>query len=162
MQRFHINLTVSDLDRSIGFYTTLFGAEPSKCESDYAKWMLDDPRINFAISTHGKTPGIDHVGLQADDEPGLADIRSRLEQADAPIFDQEDVSCCYARSTKAWIRDPDGVAWETFVSHGDTAVYGDGARESAMRIAGNDEIAGNENGCCGSADEETDTRQSCC
>ena len=100
MQRFHINLTVSDLDRSIGFYTTLFGSEPSRRESDYAKWMLEDPRVNFAISTHGATPGIDHVGLQAEDEDGLADIRSRLERADAPILDQEDVNCCYAQSTK--------------------------------------------------------------
>lgn len=157
MQRFHMNLTVSDLERSIGFYTKLFGAEPSRLENDYAKWMLDDPRINFAISTHGSAPGIDHVGLQADDEPELTEIRSRLERADSPIFDQEDVTCCYARSTKAWIRDPDGIAWETFLSHGETTDYGDGAPEVAARIADAKDAA-----CCGSPDTDAHARQACC
>lgn len=134
MQRLHLNLSVADLDRSVEFYTHLFGSEPTVTKPDYAKWILDDPRVNFAITTHGEKTGIDHLGLQAEDETEFSTIRSRLNAADGPILDQPDVTCCYARSTKAWVHDPDGIAWETFTSLGDSAVYGDGSEETAARI----------------------------
>ena len=124
MKRFHVNMTVADLDRSVAFYSRLFAAEPSVQRPDYAKWMLEDPRINFAITTRGKAPGIDHVGFQVEDGEELAEVRTRLEAADAPILDQADTVCCYARSKKAWIDDPDGLSWETFLSLGAETYYG--------------------------------------
>jgi len=127
MKRFHVNMTVKDLDRSIAFYSTLFAVEPTRKESDYAKWMLDDPFINFSITTHGDIAGIDHIGLEAEDEDELAVIRDRLIQADTPIFDQDATTCCYAKSKKAWISDPDGVAWETFFTNGTSTDYGEDA-----------------------------------
>jgi hypothetical protein len=108
--------------------------------------MLEDPTVNFAVSTRGTQPGVDHVGQQAQDEQELAEIRTRLELADRPIVDQANVTCCHARSTKAWIRDPDGLAWETFPSHGQASTYGDGATEAGARTAG---ILGT-GACCGS------------
>jgi catechol 2,3-dioxygenase-like lactoylglutathione lyase family enzyme len=136
MKRLHVNLTVSDLGRSIEFYAKLFSSDPTVAKPDYANWMLDDPRVNFSLSTHGNKGGIDHLGLQAEDEAEFADLRERLNEAEGPIFDQPNVTCCYARSTKAWVRDPDGIAWETFMTHGSNAVYGDGSEESAVRLAG--------------------------
>lgn len=144
MKRFHVNLTVSDIEKSVAFYSTLFGGKPTVRHDDYAKWMLDDPRINFALSTRGDKTGINHVGLQADDEEELADIRQRLEVADGEVLDQGDVTCCYAASTKAWISDPDGVAWETFLTHGQSTTYGDGTRDESARLAQSGETA-----CCG-------------
>lgn len=145
MKRFHVNLSVKDLGRSVHFYSNLFGAPPTVEKPDYAKWMLEDPRINFSLSTHGAGGGIDHVGLQAQDEREFAELRTRLASADAPIFDQPDVTCCYAESTKAWVRDPDGVAWETFLTRADATVYGDGSRESAVRVVSEGE---REAACC--------------
>ncbi len=127
MKRFHVNLTVKDIDKSVAFYSTLFAAQPTRRESDYAKWMLDDPFINFSISTHGDTAGIDHIGLEAGDEDELSIIRDRLVQAETPIFDQDATTCCYAKSKKAWISDPDGVAWETFFTSGTSTDYGEDA-----------------------------------
>ncbi len=151
MKRFHVNLTVSDLDRSIAFYSELFAVEPAVRKSDYAKWMLEDPKLNFALSTHGSSFGIDHIGIEAEHENELAEIRGRLEQAASPVFDQPDVTCCYARSTKAWIRDPDGVAWETFFSSGQSALYGDGSAQETARLAGPEmDRSGEPSGCCGS------------
>lgn len=142
MPRFHISLTVADLNRSVGFYSRLFKAEPSVLKDDYAKWMLDEPRINFSLSARGQNYGVDHVGLQAEDEDELAELRARLTAADAPVFDQECTTCCYAKSKKAWVRDPDGVAWETFFSHGVAAEYGDGTLDES-RLAGETKAA-----CC--------------
>lgn len=127
MKRFHVSVAVTDLDRSRRFYTTLFGAEPAVQKDDYAKWMLEDPRLNFSISTSARTSGISHVGLQADTLDELGEIQARLEAAEAETFEQQNAECCYARSTKTWVRDPDKVAWETFVTHGDLAAYGDDA-----------------------------------
>lgn len=154
MTRLHINLSVSDLNRSVAFYRHLFDAEPTVLEPDYAKWMLDDPCVNFSLSTHGNVQGIDHLGLQADDEPALAALHDRLESTGGEIFEQPDVTCCYARSTKAWVRDPDGVAWETFLSRGRSAVYGDGSSErargeSTANAAGDPEAARPPATCCG-------------
>jgi lactoylglutathione lyase len=130
MKRFHINLSVRDLEKSIAFYNELFAAEPTRREDDYAKWMLDDPYINFALTPRGAQKGIDHIGLQASDEDELAAIRERLVRADSPILDEENANCCYANGKKAWISDPDGVAWETFHTRGDITNYGDGSGES--------------------------------
>ncbi len=158
MKRFHVNLTVSDLDKSVAFYSTLFGAEPAVQHDDYAKWMVEDPRLNFAISTKGARPGIDHIGIQAEDDAELAGIRANLEASEGQIYDQGQVTCCYADSTKAWIRDPDGVAWETFLTHGQATIYGDGVREEAARLSQSDEAA-----CCGAPPgKEKDRKSACC
>lgn len=114
MKRFHLHVHVADLQASIGFYTRMFGAAPSRVEGDYAKWMLDDPRINFAISTRGQTPGIDHLGIQTDSVDELADMKARARAADMAIVDEGETTCCYARSDKHWITDPQGIAWEQF------------------------------------------------
>ena len=125
MKRFHVNVSVADLDKSIDFYRTLFGEEPTLVKDDYAKWMLDDPRINFAISESSLGRGVNHVGLQVDSTEELGEIQDRLREAEAKTYDQENARCCYANSTKTWVRDPDSVAWETFVTHGQTTRYGD-------------------------------------
>ena len=126
MKRLHVNLSVKDLEASIRFYSTLFAAEPSVRKSDYAKWMLEDPRVNFAISTCGcsSTPGVAHLGIQVEDQEELADVYTRLQEAGGPTLDEGETTCCYARSTKQWIEDPQGVAWETFLTHGESPVYG--------------------------------------
>ena len=155
MKRFHVNVCVSDLTRSIAFYNNLFAQEPSVIKSDYAKWMLDDPRINFAITTHGSQKGVDHLGLQSDDENEFQAVRERLQQADMSTFEQPDVVCCYARSSKSWVRDPDDVAWETFVSHGESSRYDDGTESTRMRSA-NEMLT--EDNCCVARPEQS----SCC
>ena len=125
MKRFHVNVSVTDIEKSVGFYKTLFNAEPTIEKEDYAKWMLDDPRMNFAISKGAKSTGVDHIGLQADTVEELAEIQARLRIAGASTFEQPQAECCYAQSTKTWVRDPDDVAWETFVTFGQTTQYGD-------------------------------------
>ena len=123
MKRFHVHVNVDRLDTSIRFYTTLFGAEPSVVKDDYAKWMLDDPRINFAISQRGRAPGVDHLGLQAEDGEELHAIGERLLQADAVTLAEQATTCCYARSDKFWAQDPQGLRWETFHSFGEATTY---------------------------------------
>ena len=128
MKRFHVHLGVPDLSASIRFYSDLFGMPPSVAKPDYAKWMLDDPRVNFAISQRGARTGLDHLGLQADSAEELADIRMHFAAADhASVYDENEVSCCYARSNKHWVRDPQGIAWEAFHSLGTLPIYGDAA-----------------------------------
>ena len=124
MKRFHVSVSVADLARSIEFYSTLFGQKPSVHKDDYAKWMLDDPRINFSINESCSSRGINHVGLQADTIQELGDIRQRLQAAGEQTFDQPTAECCYASSSKTWVRDPDAVRWETFVTHGQITHYG--------------------------------------
>ena len=126
MKRFHVHLHVQDLPQSIGFYSKLFAAEPTRVEPDYAKWMLEDPRINFAISTRGSAPGIDHLGFQASDDAELAALRARADAAEAAgarLEDEGATSCCYARSNKHWITDPQGIAWEQFHTLADIPVF---------------------------------------
>ena len=118
MKRFHVHVAVDDLNRSIGFYSALFAAEPSVIKSDYAKWMLDDPRVNFAISTRGRQPGLDHLGIQAESGEELKEICARLHQAGGTVIEQGQTSCCYAKSEKSWIDDPAGISWETFHTRG--------------------------------------------
>ena len=114
MKRFHVHAHVDDLPASTAFYTKMFGAEPARVETDYAKWMIEDPRINFAISTRGAKPGVDHLGLQTDTEAELAELKDRARAADMSVFDEGQVTCCYARSQKHWVTDPQGIAWEYF------------------------------------------------
>ncbi|HEY5380102.1 MAG TPA: VOC family protein [Pseudolabrys sp.] len=123
MKRFHVYVGVDDLAASIRFYSTLFAAASSVTKPDYAKWMLDNPRVNFAISQGRGAAGVHHLGIQAEDEDELTGIYGRLAAADAPVLEGATV-CCYAKSTKSWISDPQGVAWETFFTHGDSTVYG--------------------------------------
>ena len=121
--RFHLHLNVQDLAASIRFYSQLFAAEPTVLKSDYAKWMLEDPRINFAISNTGRAPGVDHLGLQVDDEAGLAELGRRLDAAGAAVVPEDAAICCYAHSDKLWTEDPQGTRWETFHTHGDATTY---------------------------------------
>lgn len=123
MKRFHVHLHVDDLQQSIGFYSRLFAAEPARREGDYAKWMLEDPPVNFAISTRGSTPGIDHLGIQTDDAGELAALKARAEAADLALLDEGATTCCYARSEKHWVTDPQGIAWEHFHTLGDIPVF---------------------------------------
>jgi len=114
MKRFHVHLHVADLERNIAFYSGLFAAQPARIEADYAKWMLDDPPVNFAISTRGHAPGVDHFGFQAADNADLASLKARAQAVEAPILEEGETTCCYARSDKHWITDPQGIAWEHF------------------------------------------------
>jgi hypothetical protein len=125
MKRFHVHVTVDDLAQSVRFYSTLFATEPTVLKPDYAKWMLEDPRVNFAISTGaGHSAGISHLGIQAEDERELAEVYDRLAQAERPVVEEKATTCCYAQSDKQWIADPQGVAWETFFTYGESTVYG--------------------------------------
>jgi catechol 2,3-dioxygenase-like lactoylglutathione lyase family enzyme len=127
MKRFHVHAHVEDLQTSIAFYSKLFAAEPARVESDYAKWMLEDPRLNFAISTRGGRPGVDHLGFQTDTEDELAQLKARAQAADMTLLDEGETSCCYARSEKHWVTDPQGIAWEHFHTLGNIPVFSEGA-----------------------------------
>ena len=124
MKRFHVHVAVDDLAANIRFYSTVFGTEPAVVKDDYAKWMLDDPRLNFAISNRGAKPGLDHLGLQVDSDEALAALREQVAKAEIAALDQQAASCCYAKSNKYWITDPQGIAWETFHSLSSIPVYG--------------------------------------
>lgn len=123
MKRFHVHLRVTNLADSIGFYSKLFGAEPAVVKPDYAKWMLDDPRINFAISTQGGQSGVDHLGIQVDTDEELAEMRGQFARADLPVFDEGETTCCYAVSDKHWTTDPQGIAWESYRSLSSAPTY---------------------------------------
>jgi hypothetical protein len=126
MKRLHLHVGVADLGRSIGFYSTLFAAPPTIVKSDYAKWMLEDPRVNFAISSgRHAVPGIEHLGLQSESAEELAEVYGRLREAGRPVLEEGETTCCYAQSEKSWIADPDGIVWEAFHTHGEATVYGD-------------------------------------
>ena len=125
MKRFHVHVAVSDLAQSIKFYSTFFNVEPTVKKDDYAKWMLDDPRINFAISTRGREPGLDHLGIQVDDSEALKEISLRLKEAQQPILEQEQTTCCYAKADKTWVHDPQGIAWESFFTTDSATTYGE-------------------------------------
>ena len=138
MKRFHVHVAVKDLAASVQFYSTMFGIPPTVLKPDYANWMVDDPRINFAISQRGLKPGIDHLGVQVESDTELTALRERVVAAEIAAHDQTDAVCCYARSDKYWVTDPQGIAWETFHTLESVPVYGDTLRaESAA--------------CCGSA-----------
>ena len=125
MKRFHIHVSVDDLANSIGFYSTLFGVKPTRTEADYANWMLEDPRVNFAISTGRQPVGINHLGFQVDSTDELGGMRTQLAAADAQLIEESEHACCYAKSDKYWVTDPTGIAWETFHTLGSIPVYGE-------------------------------------
>ena len=155
MKRMHVNLSVSDLDASIAFYNSLFDSEPAVVKTDYAKWMLDDPRINFAITTRGERKGVDHLGIQVEDDAELGEVYERLQTAQsggAEVIEEGDTTCCYAESEKSWIFDPEGIAWETFLTHGDSPVYGsDQIKHGKQQSA-----------CCTPAQQAAKSDSSCC
>lgn len=127
MKRFHVHVAVADLEQSIQFYSTFFDAAPTVTKEDYAKWMLDDPLINFAISTRGREPGLDHLGIQVEDAGSLNEISMRLKKAQQPILEQEQTTCCYAKADKTWVHDPQGIAWESFHTTDSATTYGEDA-----------------------------------
>lgn len=131
MKRLHVHVAVHDLQQSIRFYSALFAAEPAVKKDDYAKWMLDDPRVNFAISTRAGKAGLDHLGIQAENGDELEEIGSRLSQADVSVLPQKDASCCYAKSDKYWTIDPQGIAWESFHTLDTVPVFGGDIRTQA-------------------------------
>ena len=133
MKRLHVHVGVNDIDQSIRFYSTLFAAEPAVIKDDYAKWMLDDPRVNFAISSGDHAAkGIEHLGIQVESPDELSDVYARLKAADRPVLEEGATTCCYARSKKSWIADPDGIVWEAFLTNGESTVYGDNPGLSAL------------------------------
>jgi hypothetical protein len=135
MKRLRVHVAVDDLSASVRFYSTLFAAEPSVLKDDYAKWMLDDPRVNFAISARGAKPGIEHLGIQVEDEAGLTEVYGRLARAEAPVLEEGATTCCYAQSEKSWITCPAGVPREVFRTFGESAVYGDSREAKGGRLA---------------------------
>lgn len=152
MKRMHLNVSVSDLAASIAFYNSLFGSEPSVTKADYAKWMLDDPRVNFAITTRGANKGVDHLGIQVENDAELSEVYTRLESAGAPMIEEGETTCCYAESEKNWVFDPDGIAWETFLTRGESPVYG------------NDQIKHGkaQSACCTPTQGDAKPASSCC
>lgn len=135
MSRFHVHLNVADLGASVQFYSKLFASEPSVLKGDYAKWMLDDPRVNFAISSRGAKPGLDHLGLQVDSDEELAGLRAQVGKAEIAAFDQSQAACCYAKSDKYWINDPQGIAWETFHTLDQIPTFGADTKKGAEASA---------------------------
>ncbi len=152
MKRMHVHVGVDDLTASTQFYSALFGAPPTVTKADYAKWMLDDPHLNFAISAGHAARGIEHLGIQVEDEAELAEVYGRLTAADRPVLDEGATTCCYAQSGKSWIADPQGVLWEAFLTAGEATVYG-----NEVPLAGLSAETGN---CCAPAVPTSKT--SCC
>jgi catechol 2,3-dioxygenase-like lactoylglutathione lyase family enzyme len=135
MKRLHVHVAVEDLSKSVGFYSALFDTKPVVIKPDYAKWMLDDPRLNFAISTRSREPGLDHLGIQVENKTELHEVYARLRKAGATVIEQGETACCYAKSEKSWIDDPSGISWETFHTTGENIDYGDGSGENEARVA---------------------------
>jgi len=157
LKRLHVHVGVENLDRSVGFYSTLFGAPPIVIKHDYAKWMLEDPRVNFAISTgQHSTTGIEHLGIQVESEAELTEVYGRLNAADRPVLEEGATTCCYAESEKSWIADPDGVVWEAFFTNGEAAVYGNSPALGAL----SDNAA--EGACCAPALLAAANEVDCC
>lgn len=125
MKRFHVSVSVKDLDKSIAFYSGIFGQCPTLARDDYARWMLQDPILNFSIQSRGRPIGIDHVGMQADNDEELQDVFERMKASERPILEMGEVACCYSRQSKSWVTDPQGLFWEAFLTKGDQTVYGD-------------------------------------
>ncbi|HEY4873839.1 MAG TPA: ArsI/CadI family heavy metal resistance metalloenzyme [Steroidobacteraceae bacterium] len=146
MKRLHVHVAVENLEASVRFYSELFALEPTVIKSDYAKWMLDDPRANFAISQRSADTGVQHLGIQVEDRSELEDVYSRLKRANAPVLEEGATTCCYAKSEKSWIDDPQGIKWETFLTNGASTIYGnDAALFPAPELTAS---ACGEPGCC--------------
>jgi len=157
MKRLHIHMAVESLPQSIGFYSALFAAQPTVVKTDYAKWMLDDPRVNFAISTRGRQPGLDHLGIQVENSDELQEVYARLHKAGGNDIEQGATVCCYAKSEKSWIDDPAGIAWETFLTSGESTDYGDGTGERTARVAHEKQGA-----CCAPQAVPATAASACC
>jgi hypothetical protein len=157
MKRLHVHVSVEDIPHSIGFYSALFAAKPSVVKTDYAKWMLEDPRVNFAISTRGRKPGLDHLGIQVENTEELQEVYGRLREAGGNVIEQGQTTCCYAKSEKSWIDDPAGIAWETFHTTGESTDYGDGTGENGARLA-----HAREEACCVPEVAAPKPASSCC
>ncbi|MBI3454045.1 MAG: glyoxalase/bleomycin resistance/dioxygenase family protein [Rhodospirillales bacterium] len=155
MKRFHVHVAVNDLGEAIRFYADLFAASPDVHKPDYAKWMLDDPRVNFAISARGRKPGLDHFGIQAENGEELVAVHDRLEGAGRALLDKGEAACCYARSEKAWVVDPEGIAWETFFTKGEATTYGAdlGPADTAVEDAASEKAG---SACCSQAGKPAD------
>jgi catechol 2,3-dioxygenase-like lactoylglutathione lyase family enzyme len=156
MKRMHLHVSVDDLEKSIGFYSTLFGAAPIVTKDDYAKWMLDDPCVNFAISARGLARGVDHIGIQVDDRAQLSELSERLKAAGETTLDEEATTCCYAQSDKSWVSDPSGIRWETFFTFGEATTYGEDVSLTTSQTAA---------ACCApqaAAATSTATTKACC
>ncbi len=169
MTRFHVHVAVADLAHSTRFYSALFGQQPSVQKNDYAKWMLDDPRINFAISERPAGSGVNHLGFQAESTEELEEIHARLQTADAAITAEKGANCCYAKSDKYWVQDPSGIAWESFHSLNTIPFYGEDSHKGAAgaEVAASDEGAGCATSCCpapaaAAAAANTDATPACC
>jgi catechol 2,3-dioxygenase-like lactoylglutathione lyase family enzyme len=147
MKRLHVHLSVRDLDTSVRFYSQLFAAEPAVRNDDYAKWMLEDPRVNFAISQRDGKPGVQHLGIQVEDRTELAEAYARLRRAEGPMIEEGATTCCYAHSEKSWIDDPQGVPWETFLTTGESTEYGTDQIRSVEEKRRTDASCGAPN-CC--------------
>lgn len=148
MRRFHVHVHVDDLAKNIAFYNAMFGQQPDRAEPDYAKWMLDDPPVNFAISARGRETGVDHLGIQVDSDEDLATLKARATQADMALLDEGTTNCCYARSDKYWITDPQGVAWEQFHTLGSIPTFS-GTKET-------------NNACCAGKEPAKEPAKACC
>jgi catechol 2,3-dioxygenase-like lactoylglutathione lyase family enzyme len=135
MKRMHVHVSVTDLEASIRFYSELFAAEPTVRKVDYAKWMLDDPRVNFAISQRGAKAGIEHLGIQVENPAELEEVYARLKRADRTVLEEGAATCCYAKSEKSWIEDPQGIQWETFLTTGESTTYGHDPATAAVADA---------------------------
>lgn len=165
MKRLHVNLAVADLNASVRFYTSLFDTQPTVLKEDYAKWMLEDPRVNFAISSRGSRKGIDHLGIQVENTRELQDLHARLKRAGQPVLEQGQTTCCYAHSEKNWITDPEGIAWETFLTTGESPLYGsDQIRLSDGGSACCDRPGYEKDGdaCCDTGTQKGTDRLGCC
>ena len=161
MKRFHVHVSVDDLDANIRFYSTVFGTPPTVVKTDYAKWMLDDPRVNFALSKRGAKAGLDHLGVQVDSDDELAQLRSQVAQAEIAALDQTGAACCYAKSNKYCVTDPQGIAWETFHTLDTVPVFGEDGRNApaaqdatacctpATKLSRIPVRAAADRGCCG-------------
>lgn len=162
MKRLHVHVGVEDLAESIRFYSTMFAAEPTVRKADYAKWMLENPRVNFAISQGRGATGIHHLGIQVEDTDELAEVYDRLKAAERPVIEEGETVCCYAQSEKSWIADPQGVAWETFFTHGESTVYGtSGPTVGTIRATGPN-LANAGDACCGPALAKPSVEASSC
>lgn len=149
MKRFHVHVAVENIAQSIGFYRVMFNAEPTVIKDDYAKWMLDDPRVNFSISSRGRAPGLDHLGLQVESAEELTEMSQRLQAAGEAVMEQEATTCCYAESSKTWAQDPAGIPWETFLTTGESTTYGGNAATcTTPRIASGKKMIAIQGSCC--------------
>jgi catechol 2,3-dioxygenase-like lactoylglutathione lyase family enzyme len=167
MKRFHIHVSVADLAEGVRFYSTLFGSKPAVQREDYAKWMLDDPRINFAISARGHAVGVNHLGFQVENASELVGMREQLQAADAGLVEQNGAACCYARSDKYWVTDPAGIAWETFHTLGQVPVFGEDSpinEQSACCIPIKQSSNAARSSCCAptTQSDSNSTGNACC